>query len=293
MVTISGTNTHFAEGQTTVGFGSSDITVRRVWVVNPGLILLNVTAGAGASVGPVSATVTTGLEMVALPAALSVQASSPLQATLRAPVVYTATDLAGVPIGGTLALATGGLPVNLAGWTFTIGGVSVPFGVTATGTMTAVVPASIALGPQPIQLTAPGGGGPAPILMQVDAPPPVIVAAYDDSGPLGTSFAVSPSALANGGDTVTLIVWDLAGSAPALPAPGRVWITVGSTTGTAASVVAIDANTSRVQFVVPASVASDPAVTGQAIPITIGTGTRLSPGYTLNVHVVPPTPAGN
>ena len=204
--------------------------------------------------------------------------------------MYTVTGLAGVPIGGTLALATSGLPLNLAGWTLTIGGVSVPFGVTPSGTMTAVVPANIALGPEPVQLTAPGGGGPSAILMQVDAPPPAIIAAYDDSGPAGTSFAISPSAPANGGDMITLIVWDLAGAAPALPAPGMVRITAGSTTGSPASVVAIDTNTSRVQFVLPASIASDPDVTGQTVPVAIGTGTRLSPGYTLNI-VVPPAPA--
>ncbi len=293
MVTISGANTHFADGQTTVGFDISDITVRRVWVVNPGLILLDVTVGAGASVGPVNASVTTGLEMVTLPAAVSVQAASPLQTSLRVPVVYTVTDLAGVPIGGTLALATSGLPLNLAGWTLTIGGVSVPFGVTPSGTMTAVVPSGIALGPEPVQLTAPGGGGPAPILMQVDAPPPVIIAAYDDSGPAGTSFAVSQAAPANGGDILTLIVWNLAGAAPSLPAAGSIWIAAGSSIVSPLSVVPIDANNSRVQFALPATITSDPEVTGQTVPIAIAAGTRLSPPYTLNLRVPPPAQTGN
>lgn len=291
MVTITGTNTHFADGQTTVGFGISDITVRRVWVVNSGLILANVTIGAGASPQTVGATVSTGLEIVTLPVAISVQASIAGQTTLRAPVVNTATDLAGVPLGGSLALATSGLPLNLAGWTLTIGGVSVPFGVSPTGTTTAVVPANIALGPEVVQLTAPGGGGPAPILMQVDAPPPAIIAAYDDSGPVGTTFAVSPTALAHGGDMITLIVWDLAGAAPALPSANTMWIAAGSTAVTPASVFPIDANTSRVQFVLPSAIASDPAVAGQTVPVSIGTGTRLSPTFTLNIYIPPPPPA--
>ena len=293
MVTIAGTNTHFADGQTTVGFGNSDITVRRVWVVNPGLVLLNVTVGAGASAGPVNATVTTGLEMMTLAAAVSVQAASPGQTTLRVPVVNTVTALAGVPLGGSLALATSGLPANLAGWTLTIGGVSVPFGMTLSGTMTANVPGNIALGPETIQLTAPGGGGPAPILMQVDAPPPVVVAAFDDSGPAGTSFVVTPAALANGGDAITLIVVNLAGSSSTLPPLATMWIAAGSSIVNPTSVVAIDANTSRVQFFLPASIASDPDVAGQTVPVAVGVGTRLSPAFTLNIHVPPPPPASN
>ncbi len=290
MVTISGANTHFADGQTSVGFGTSDITVRRVWVVNSQLLVLNVTAGAGASPGPFNVTVKTGLEIVTLPAAVSVGAASSSQTSLRAPVVNTVTDLAGVPIGGLLALATSGLPLNLAGWTLTIGGVSVPYGVTPAGTMTAIVPAGIALGPEVLQLTAPGGGGPAPILMQVDAPPPVIIASYDDSGPAGTSFAVGPAAPASGGDVITLIVWDLAGAAPSLPTPDMIWITAGSSVVSALSAVPIDANTSRIQFSLPAFIASDPAVAGKTVPISVGTGTRLSSAYSLNINI-PPAPA--
>ena len=35
-------NTRFADGQTIVGFGSSDILVRRVWVLSPTRLLANV-----------------------------------------------------------------------------------------------------------------------------------------------------------------------------------------------------------------------------------------------------------
>jgi hypothetical protein len=175
----------------------------------------------------------------------------------------------------------------------TIGGVSVPFGVTPSGTMTAVVPA-IALGPEPLQLTAPGGGGPAPILMQVDAPPPAIIAVYDDSGPAGTSFAVSSTSPAAGGDVLTLIVLNLAGASSSLPPASSVWINSGTAVVNPLSLVAIDANTSRVQFVLPASVAADPDVISQTVPIALGAGTRLSPAYKLNIVVPPPpAPAGN
>src|SRR5580700_8459485 len=35
MIDVTGVNTNFAQGQTIVGFGSSDVYVRRVWVLSP------------------------------------------------------------------------------------------------------------------------------------------------------------------------------------------------------------------------------------------------------------------
>jgi hypothetical protein len=129
--------------------------------------------------------------------------------------------------------------------------------------------------------------------MQVDAPPPAIIAVFDDSGPAGTSFAVSSTSPAAGGDVVTLIVLNLAGAA-SLPPASSVWINSGTAVVNPLSLVAIDANTSRVQFVLPASVAADPDVTSQTVPIALGAGTRLSPAYKLNIVVPPPpAPAGN
>ena len=48
MVEVNGVNTRFADGQTIVGFGSSDILVRRVWVLSPTRLLANVSVAATA-----------------------------------------------------------------------------------------------------------------------------------------------------------------------------------------------------------------------------------------------------
>jgi hypothetical protein len=52
MVEIRGFNTKFSEGETVVGFGSSDITVRKTWVMDPGRILLNISVGPAAAPVP-------------------------------------------------------------------------------------------------------------------------------------------------------------------------------------------------------------------------------------------------
>jgi hypothetical protein len=203
--------------------------------------------------------------------------------------------LAGVQIGGIVAVATSGLPLNLAGWTLTIGGVGTTFGVNTNGLLTATIPGGIAFGPEPIQLTSPAGAGPSPILVQVDEPPPVIIAAVDTSGPGGTAFVVSPSAPANAGDAIILFVSGLAGGAPALPAPNAIWITVGSAVVAPFSVTAVDQKVTEVEFVLPASPALSPTVTLQNATVTLGTGSRLSAPFSVTVTVPPaaPAPAAN
>lgn len=292
-LTITGINTHFSAGQTVVGLGVSDITVRQVWVVNPNLIQLNISIGPGAAPGPVSATVSTGLEIVTLPAAVSILVPTAQPLSLRVPTLNAVTGLAGVPIGGTVLLATSGLPLNLASWTLTIGGVSTNFGVNTNGILSAAVPAGIALGPNAIQLTSAAGTGPSPILMQVDAPAPVISAAIDSSGAGGTGFVIAPGAPASAGDIITLLVSGLAGAAPSLPAASAIWITVGATTLAPISVTAGAQNTALVQFVLPAIPANSPTATQQLTAVSIGTGTRLSAAYVLSVVPFVPPASGN
>ena len=44
MIEVDGFNTNFAEGQTVIGFGSSDVAVRRTWIIDRGKALLNISS---------------------------------------------------------------------------------------------------------------------------------------------------------------------------------------------------------------------------------------------------------
>lgn len=287
MVTIRGALTHFAEGQTIAGFGSSDIKVRRSWVTGPGLLMLNVTVDPAAQVGATTVTVLTGLERVTLPAGISVAAPGANQSSLRVPVINAVTGLAGVPAGGTALIASSGLPAVLDGWKLTVGGEAAPFSVDTNGQITAQIPGDLALGPQVVRLLAPDGSGPPPIALQLDAAPPVIVSAFDNSAAAGAGAAVSPSSPANAGDSVTLIVVRLADPAAGLPAAGQVSLNFGGVIVAPVSVTAwpTDATLAVVKFVVPAAL---PATS--PVPLMIGTGTRLSAAFSLDIQPPPPPP---
>ncbi len=48
MIQINGNYTNFASGQTTVGFGTTDIVVKQVFVISPTSLFVNVSAGKSA-----------------------------------------------------------------------------------------------------------------------------------------------------------------------------------------------------------------------------------------------------
>ena len=144
-VDIIGTNTNFISGQVAVGFGSSDIIVRRVWVLSPQRILLNVTVAPQAQPGPLELTVASGLQMETLSAVLQVQAASN-PVSLHVPIVNTLTGFEGVPAGGTAIIATTGLPQTLAGWSLTVGGQPATFFMGGLNQNGVQVPAGLPLG---------------------------------------------------------------------------------------------------------------------------------------------------
>jgi len=275
--------------------------VRRGWVVNPQLLWLNVTVDSLAQVGAANLTVSTGLEIVTVPGALKVVAADPKQVSLRVPVLNAATGLAGVPAGGTALIRTTGLPAKLDGWTLSIGGEPVSFQADKNGVVTAPVPGDLTPGPQPVQLLAPGNPPAAvvpPVLLQLDVPPPVILAALDNTAADGAGVPISPSAPAQLGDNITLTVLGLSTS-EGFPATGSVWIDINGVSYTIAAVTAVprDPNNPQdlalVQFVLPQNLALDPSVSAPTVTVMVGTGTRLSPGYVFRVTAPPPPASGS
>ena len=55
-------NTNFAQGVTTIGFGTSDVLVNSINVANPSLLTVTVTPTV--SISSANITVTTGLEVI-------------------------------------------------------------------------------------------------------------------------------------------------------------------------------------------------------------------------------------
>lgn len=276
MVTVTGDNTTFVEGQTAIAFGSSDIFVRQAWVVGPGTMLADVSASGTAPATLSSISIVTGLQLSTLSMAFQILAANPGQASLHTPIVNQITQLAGVPVGGIAVINSSGLPASLAGWTLTIANEQTGFSIGNGGQIYASVPNGILTGPSVVQLSPPGGTGIPPVLMQVDPPPPTITAATNSSG-----AAVSASNPVNPGGAVTLAVSGLANSNDIVPAAQNVQINIGGVNQVAEAVSALPGSQGLcvVQFVVPSNLAG-----GNAIPLTVGVGTRVSAAYFIAVQ---------
>jgi hypothetical protein len=279
-VDILGTNTNFVAGQVAVGFGSSDLIVRHVWVVSPQEILLNVTVRPSAQLGPVQLTVASGLQTETLSAALQVQANVS-QMSLNVPVLNALTNIEGVPAGGGALINTTGLPQNLINWTLTVGGQPTTFYMGGGNQIGALIPANLPVGPAVVQLIPPSGVQIPPVVMQIISPPPVVVGIVNSSGvPISSSNPALP------GDTLTVMVTGLADPAAAnAPAASNVNIVVGGMGGTgevsqtaSALLSAAPSGATPVQFKLSTS-----APFGPQEQLTVGLGLRISVPFTIAI----------
>ena len=266
MVQINGNNTNF-NSQTTVGFGSSDIVVKQIFVIGPGLLQVNVSVNPQAPPTAATVTVTTGLQTATQTLYVQILAANPNQISLHAPVVNALTGLAGVPAGGTAMInTTGALPQNLTGWTLTIGQQQVN-PVFLNGQLQVIVPNGLPIGPAIVQLTSPNGTTIPPIVMKVDAQPPLIASVTSISGAQITS-----SQAAHPGDMLILNVAGLSDGSPLTLA--SLFASVGGVT-----VPVIQVSNPQVEIQLPMSIP-----TGSSVPLYLGVGTRLSQAFSLNIH---------
>jgi hypothetical protein len=279
MVSVTGTNTHFAAGQTSVGFGSSDIAVRRIWVIDATHLLMNVTVNSATPVQTVSMTVSTALELVTVPSAIAVTASVDQPVSLRVPIRNTVTGLGGVPAGGSIRFATSGLPQNRDGWTLTIGGLVTPFTIDDNGVITADVPGALPIGPQIVQLNTPGGLAAPGVLVQIDLPPPTIVSVYTDASLTAT--------LPNPGDQIVLTVDGITDA----PRNGSdfIWLDINGEITRPDSITATDDGRLLIRSSLPTVILYDPNSALQIVSLMVGSGTRRSDAYVIQVNVTAPT----
>ena len=273
MVAITGYSTDFVSGQTVVGFGTSDVVVTGVWVVNPGLAYANISVNPNAAAQSVTVSVQSGLGLTTMDTAFQVTPAVAGQATLLTPIVNQATGLDGVPAGGVAVINTAGLPANLSGYVLTIANQVTTFAVGPNNQLLAQVPGGALAGPAVVRLFTPAGVSLAPVVIQVDVPPPMIVAASSASG-----AAVSANSPVTGGTTVALTIAGLPDQSGLLPALGDIQITVGGVLTTAVAVTSSGQNLSVVDFVVPAGLGSGPE------SVTLQVGTRVAAAYTLSLQ---------
>jgi uncharacterized protein (TIGR03437 family) len=220
MVDITTQNTAFLNDQVTVGFGSSDITVQRVWVLGPTRVQANVSVGANALTGNSEVSLISGFEVLAqsngfqvlppnpsLPVMAAVSNANTAQRTIYPGAfasIYGVNLMASVP--GNVQVTLGNRPMTPQ-----------PGGVLPSQ-VNFQIPDSFPAGPAILQLNS-GDAAANPIIVQIDAPPPTILSVTNASGvPYDASHPASAQ------DVISVYVSGL--DPTVLANPGRLQVTI-------------------------------------------------------------------
>ncbi len=219
MVDVTTQNTAFVDGQVTIGFGSGDITVQRVWVLGPTRLQANISVAANAVAGSSEVSLISGFEVLSQANTFQVLPKNPSLPVIGAVGNANAAQQTVYPggfasiYGVNLANVPSNVQVTLGNRPMTLQ----PGGV-FPGQVNFPIPANFPAGPAILQLNN-GNVAANPITVQIDVPPPIIQNVTNASG---VPYDAAHSALSQ--DVVTVYVSGL--DQTVLAAPGRLQVTV-------------------------------------------------------------------
>jgi uncharacterized protein (TIGR03437 family) len=259
-VEITGSNGNFVDGVTMLGVGSSDVQVRRSWVVAPNKIWANVYVAPGAALSAATATVVNGFQVISQPVALQLQSFNGRAPSLNSQLVNATANQSGIFPGATVILSGS----NLSNPTITVGGQGASiFGSTASQ-VTFQVPFGLPAGPALLRFT--NGVDTATIVVAVDSAPPGVLSVV-----AANSVKFDASRPARPGDTLNVLVQGLANIDPK-----GIHVSIAGVVHSPIAIAPMGAG-QQVQVVL------SPAVGPGQAPLTVSAGNRNSQPYYLPV----------
>jgi uncharacterized protein (TIGR03437 family) len=259
MVDIITTKTHFADGRVTVGFGSSDIIVRRVWVLGPTHLVADVVVANNAAAGSVGVNVMSGFQVISQPAAFQILPPNYDLPTPALPI-YNSLSYAtvlhdaeyGTVFGSNLAQTPETAQVLL-------NGAAAQLLYASPTQINFLIPAGLPVGPTTL-LVNNGAASSFPVYVQIDSPPAVIAVPTPGASALSDTTGAAVETV-NPGDIVTLQVTNI--DPAVVNAPDRVTVTLSGVPMAVESVTAVNPGVYQVQFAVTQSFA------GWQVPLVV------------------------
>ncbi|MEX2262914.1 MAG: IPT/TIG domain-containing protein [Bryobacteraceae bacterium] len=269
MIEITGANMAFIAGRTLLGFGSSDVTVQRLWVISPTRAIANVRVSPNATPGSVNLTVINGFQVFSQAFGFQIQPADP-----RAPVLNSqlaAADGQGI-YAGTQVLLSGANLLNESGRApaITVNGRPAGISAAAPSQIAFQIPPGLPSGPVILRLTY---GDVSYAVVLALQPAPLLISAVSNAG--GAVGGLRPT---RAGERLDIMVGGLSESEAAAFTGMRV--TIGGAEHTVASVVP----TPGQPFTYQVRIQLEPVLPfGSAIPLIVRLDGRLSLPFVIPV----------
>ncbi len=217
------TTVGFSAGQAPplVGFGSSDITVRRVVALSPNHFQVNVSVAAGAALGASDISIISGFQAAFAPLSFQVSATPAGQPSVLPILTNTAAGLNGAYPSALVSIQGTNLSVNGSLPSVVIGGLAAPVLSVAPTQIIVQIPSTLQAGNTLLSLN--NGAINAPSVLVTIDPQPSLILGIATAG--GTALDLSHPAKA--GDTITVSVANLPNGVATI-APSRMQVAVGA-----------------------------------------------------------------
>jgi len=192
MVDITGSGFNFVPGQTTVGFGTSDVMVRRIFVLGPNHLQVDVSVASGAALSNPDVSVFSGFQTATQPGGFHVTpAAVGLPAAI--PVLTNALPgLNGAYAGAIIALYGSNLNVPNTASTVTFNGEPAAILYNSATQINLRIPADLQPGLATLAVSNGAQNG-YPVIVNIDTQPAAITSVQDGSGNvIGAAFPAAP-----------------------------------------------------------------------------------------------------
>jgi uncharacterized protein (TIGR03437 family) len=270
MVDITAQNASFVDGQVTVGFGTDDITVNRLWVLSPTHLQANVVVAPNAALGASEISVISGFQVVTQPFAFQTQAANPSLPSMGLPIVNAVPTQQTVYPGAIAAIYGSNLALSPAAAQVTLNNVPVQIQFASAAQINFVVPAGFPTGPATLNLNN-GSASAFPVLVQISNPPPTIIGVASMSG-----VPLSAGSSAGMGDILNVLV---AGLDPAVPGNlSRLQVTVSGISMPVLGITPASNGQFQIEIILTQSFA------GAQVPLAVSVDGSSSAPFTITVR---------
>jgi uncharacterized protein (TIGR03437 family) len=270
MIDITASNMQFESGQVTVGLGTTDVAVRRVWVLSPTHLVANLVAASNAAIGASEISVISGFQ-IAQPGSFQLQPGNASTPFVALPIINNSTSQPFLSPGAVGSIYGTGLAASPNSSVVMLNGQTVQVLYASPVQVDFVIPSNFPTGLAPLTLNN-GTATSPPMELEIDSAQPVIQQVIDSGQLLNSAGgAASP------GDTLVATV----SSVPASVAgnPNEVQVTL---SGVPLPVLEVSpgpqAGAVLVTFVVNQSFG------GSTVPVVVTVDGVASVGYTVVVE---------